>query len=69
MTPKIAITPLDGSATTLVGMTMIETSPLALGKLSTAVAPGPLILKLKNVSLPVGSVVGIGVPPVPVRGL
>ena len=69
ITLKSAIMPLDGSATTPVGVTVIETSPVALGKLSTLVAPGPLTLKLKNVSLPVGSVVETGMPPVPVKGL
>ena len=68
-TLRSAITPLDGSATTLVGVTTIEMSPFALGKLSTVVAPGPLTLKLKNVSRPVGSVVGIAVPPDPLKGL
>ena len=60
---------LDGSGTTAFGVIVTETSPLALGKLLTVVDPGPLTLKLKKVSFPVGSVVGIGVPPVAAMGL
>ena len=44
---------------------MIVIFPVMSGKLSTVVCPGPLMLKLKKVSAPLGSVVGIGVPPVP----
>ena len=62
------IAPLGGSGTAA-GVTVIVISPLELGKLLTVVMPGPFTLKLKNVSFPVGSVVGIGVPPVPVEGL
>jgi hypothetical protein len=35
----------------------------------TVVCPGAVTLKLKEMSFPVGSVVRIGVPPVPVEGL
>ena len=58
---------LAGSGT-LAGVTMIVTSPLTLLNVLTIVDPGPLISKLKNVLLPSGSTVGIGVPPVPVPG-
>ena len=67
--PKSMVRPLDGSGTMLVGVTVIEISPLALGKLLMVVDPGPLPSKLKHVLFPVGSVVGIRVPPVPVRGV
>ncbi len=35
----------------------------------TVVCRGPLTLKVRNVPAPLGSVVGIGVPPDPVEGL
>ncbi len=63
--PTSAITPLGGSGTAVVGVTVIVIFPVMSGKLSTVVCPGPLMLKLKKVSAPLGSVVGIGVPPVP----
>ena len=63
---RAAITPLDGSGTAVVGVTVIVISPVdARESFRQLSAPGPLTLKLKNVSSPVGSVVGIGVPPVP----
>ncbi len=55
-------TTLEGSGTTVVGVTAIETSPLVLEKLLTVVDPVPLMLKLKKVSATV-SVVGMGVSP------
>lgn len=60
---KSTATAVDGSGTTLVvGVTVIETSPLALGKLLTVVDTAPLMLKLKKVPAAV-SVVGMDVSP------
>ena len=65
-TPKSMSALLEGSGTVTAAVTMIVMSPLVLERALMVVEPGPLILKLKNVSFPVGSRVGIGVPPDPV---